>query len=131
MDIFQFAPNFAEGFHISLKEVGPTWVVDCSGVLDAPDACATVQPQLLALHRAVVSARIPSVCLHIQDVSYMNSSGIKSFMAWFLAANQSREHHYHIEVCYDPERRWQPISFQAMERLASKAVQLKPSLGRS
>lgn len=128
---FQFPPNLAEGFHISLQDAGPTWVVECSGVLDSPDASVTIQPHLLALHKAVVTAKIHSVRLDVQDLSYINSNGIKSFMAWFLAANHARDHRYGIEVTYDPDRRWQPVSFEAMERLAPKVVQLRPGPGRS
>ena len=126
MSSFQFPPNLASGFKINLKEAGETWIVECSGVLDTPDACAAVQPQLLALHHAAVVARIPTVRLEVQGVEYMNSSGLKSFMVWFLAANQSKDHRYGIEVSYDPDRTWQPISLRPMERLAPNVVHLKP-----
>lgn len=127
---FQFPVDLAEGFRISLRETGPTWVVECSGVLDSLDACAVLQPHLLAFHRAVVAEKVPHVRLHLQDVHYINSSGIKSFMTWLLAANQSREHRYGIEISYDPQKRWQPVSFQAMEKLAPRVVRLKTSPGQ-
>lgn len=126
MSAFQFPSNLASGFKISLKETGDTWTVECSGVLDSPDACAAVQPQLLALHHAAVVAKVALVRLEMHGVEYMNSSGLKSFMVWFLAANQSKEHRYGIEVSYDPDRTWQPISLRPMERLAPNVVHLKP-----
>jgi len=126
MSAFQFPSNLATGFKISLKESDETWIVECTGVLDTPDACAAVQPQLLNLHHAAVTAKVKVVRLEMHGVEYMNSSGLKSFMVWFLAANQVKEHRYAIEVSYDPDRAWQPISLRPMERLAPNVVQLKP-----
>ena len=63
--------------------------------------------------------------LDLASVEYMNSSGLKSFLAWFLTASQSKAHQYTIEVRYDPDRTWQQVSFRPMERLAPKVVRLK------
>lgn len=126
MSTFQFPANLASGFKITVKEAPDRWTVVCSGILDVPDACTAIQPQLLALHQALIDHKVPTVELEVQGVDYMNSSGLKSFMAWFLAANQAKDHPYAIEVAYDPERSWQPISLRPMERLAPRVVHLRP-----
>src|SRR5262249_31444503 len=99
-----FPADLASGFKISVKEAGDAWVVECSGVLDTPDACAAVQPQLLALHRAVVTAKIPTVKLEVQGVEYMNSSGLKSFIVWFLGAHLARGPRVRDGVALRPPR---------------------------
>jgi hypothetical protein len=126
---FEFTQSIPPGFHISVREEGATWFVECSGVLDTPDACSAVQPQLLMLHGALVAAQVSQVNLNLRGVEYMNSGGLKSFMAWFLSANQEQDRRYRIEVAYDPNRSWQPISLRPMERLAPKVVHLTPPPG--
>ncbi|MBI3184758.1 MAG: hypothetical protein HYZ28_21690 [Myxococcales bacterium] len=127
MGAFEFPETITPDFHIRSSESPGAWAVRCSGILDVPDAAAHVQPHLLGLHSAVVAAKIPLVRLDVTDVEYMNSSGLKSFMAWFLIASQSKDHQYTIEVGYDPHRSWQQVSLRPMERLAPKVVRLKPA----
>lgn len=123
---FEFTQRLPDGFHISVRDAGDAYAVDCWGVLDTPDACANLQPQLLLLHKAIVDQKIRKVRLNLQGVDYMNSGGLKSFMAWFITANQTQEHRYEIEVSYDPERSWQPISLRPMKRLAPAVILLTP-----
>ena len=101
----------------------------CSGILDAPNAAALLQPELLRLHSAVVESKVLVVELHLQAVEYINSSGLKSFMAWFLAAANAGDFRYTIEVVYDPTRSWQQLSLRPMERLAPRTVKLLPRGG--
>ena len=123
---FQFPPSLTPDFQITLNDGESRWRVKCSGILDAPNAAALVQPELLRLHAAVVAAKIPVVELQLAEVEYINSSGLKSFMAWFLAAANSGDFRYLIEVVYDPSRSWQQLSLRPMERLAPRTVKLLP-----
>lgn len=118
----QLTPDFA----VRVQQDDARWVVSCSGTLDTSDAAAQVQPALLKLHEAVVAAKIPVVRLEVDSVEYMNSSGLKSFMAWFLTASNVKQDRYLIEVIFDPSRSWQQLSFKPMERLAPNSVKLVP-----
>ena len=124
---FQFPANLTPDFRIALHPEGDRrWNVRCSGILDAPNAAALLQPELLRLHSAAIEARIPIIGLELEAVEYINSSGLKSFMAWFLAAANETEFRYTIEVTYDPSRSWQQLSLKPMERLAPRTVKLVP-----
>lgn len=105
------------------------WSVRCAGILDTHNASAVVQPELIKLHEAVRGAGVRHVELEVHDVEYMNSSGLKSFMVWFLAAANAREGRYQIDVVFDPGRSWQQLSFHPMERLAPNTVKLVPRAG--
>jgi hypothetical protein len=123
------APEFPDpltpNFTVSLTQADGKWVLHCEGFLEVAEAAQILQPRLLELHRAVLEAKIPLVRVDIQAVEYMNSSGLKSFMAWFLAAaNASSDVKYIIEVGYDPRRKWQQTSLRPMERLAPETVRL-------
>lgn len=121
---FQFPDHLTPDFSLSLKEEPTRWVVQCKGVLDVPNAAQRVQPELLKLHAAAIAAKVGLVRLDLKQVEYMNSSGLKSFMAWFLTAANAKDCTYTIEVGYDPERSWQQMSLRPMERLAPKTVKL-------
>lgn len=120
---FDFPTDLPIDFRVSLAERADRWEVTCSGTLDLLES-TVVQPHLIRLHEAVLEAKVPVVGLHFEDVDYMNSSGLKSFMVWFLAAFHAKAHRYRIEVTYDPERSWQSVSLNPMERLAPATVKL-------
>lgn len=121
----QLTPDFAA----RLEQAADHWNLTLTGTLDVADAAARVQPELLRLHDAALAAKVPRVTLAVQHVEYMNSSGLKAFMAWFLAASNTRTNRYTIEVAYDPNKSWQQLSFRPMERLAPNTVKLIPAAG--
>jgi hypothetical protein len=121
---FQFPASLTPDFRITLQEGDRRWNVHCSGILDAANAAALLQPELLRLHAAAIEAKIPVIGLALESVEYINSSGLKSFMAWFLAAANESDFRYTIEVTYDPSRSWQQLSLNPMERLAPRTVKL-------
>ncbi len=121
---FAFKPDLTPDFRISLEERPDRWVISCTGILDVANAAAVLQPELLRLHAAAIAAKLERVEVRLQDAEYMNSSGLKAFMAWFLTAANEKQGKYRIEVHVDPARSWQHTSFRPMERLAPNTVTL-------
>jgi hypothetical protein len=118
--------NLLPGFNLQVASEGAQFIAHCSGVLDGEDAAAKVQPELMKLHDAIVASRAHAVRLELQDVSYMNSNGIKAFATWFLKAEGSREHAYAIDLVYDPKISWQRWSVGALQVLTPRALRLIP-----
>lgn len=123
---FKLTEQLTADFRLAFDPAADGWRVVANGTLDAADSAARVQPELLRLHGAAVEAKVAVVKLDVADVDYMNSSALKAFMAWFLAASNEKAHKYRIEVSFDPARSWQKLSFQPMERLAPDTVKLLP-----
>lgn len=121
---FKLATEVSREFHLSLAERDAAWVLRCAGILDSADAAAKLQPELLKLHQAVLAAGVQRVEVEVQEIEYMNSSALKSFMVWFLAAANDAPGRYVIELRFDPARSWQHMSFRPMERLAPNTVTL-------
>ena len=121
---FTFPRGVTADFDVELAQAPALWDVKCNGTLDVADAAAVLQPRLLQLHSAAMEAGVPVVRLHLENVEYINSSGLKAFMTWFLAASNAKDCKYTIEVVYDPERSWQMVSLRPMERLAPERVKL-------
>jgi hypothetical protein len=117
------------GFRTRLELEGDVCRIFCQGVLDGPpERTASLQPDLLRLHEALGEHRVKRVRLDVSPVEYMNSGGIKSFMAWFLRAERAPLPTYVIEVIYDPSRTWQQVSFAAMGRLVPRVLRTVPVL---
>jgi hypothetical protein len=102
------------------------WRIDCHGTIDQTDASTSVQPVLMQLHEELVQSGINRVEVDLAAVEYMNSSGLKGFIAWFLAAEYSNGGpRYAIELVYDPKKTWQAVSLTVMEKVAPRAVKVR------
>src|SRR3954466_5445962 len=117
MSGLQFRSDLIPGFKLTVEQQGKRAEIACSGSLDAADPMWRLQPELLHLHEQLVAAGVEHVRMDMQTVEYMNSSGIKCFMAWFLRVDQAKTS-YLIEVVYDPGVSWQYVSFTTMARIA-------------
>jgi anti-anti-sigma regulatory factor len=112
------------GFKTQLTTDGKFCAVHCSGTLDSPDSTTILQPKLLQLHEALVAEAFTLCRLDLSAVTYMNSSAIKCFMAWFLRAERAKVTAYIIEVVYDSQATWQYVSFTTMGRIAPKVLKM-------
>jgi hypothetical protein len=110
------------GFKTKVRVDAKNCTIVCSGVLDAPDSTSNLQPQLLRLHELLQGEQFKQVRLDLSAVTYMNSSAIKCFMAWFLKAERNKDTSYGIEVVYDPQATWQYVSFTTMGRIAPRVL---------
>jgi anti-anti-sigma factor len=116
---------------VKLSEDGEAVTLVCAGTLDANDSTAHLQPQLLALHEQLLAAGTKKVVLDVTGVSYMNSSGVKCFMTWFIKAERSKVPPYEIHIVFDPQRTWQYVSFTTMGRIAPKVLRTQSLAARS
>lgn len=123
MSGIQFPKDVVPGFDLQISEDGGKVHIVCSGSVDTLDPVSRLQPELLRLHATLLERRVTFVRLEMQNVEYMNSSGIKCFMAWFLKAEQAKGG-YSIEVIYDPEVTWQYVSFTTMGRIAPRVLRM-------
>lgn len=114
------------GFKTELTTEGTKCTIKCKGVLDGPDATTLLQPALLTMHDALLFGHFKTVVLDLSKVEYMNSSGIKCFMAWFLKAERAPNVAYTIEIVFEPKHTWQYVSFTTMGRIAPKVLRTVP-----
>ncbi len=110
------------GFTVHLASQGETCTFTCAGTLDTNDSTARLQPHLLAFHDQLLASGVKKVVLDVTQVSYMNSSGVKCFMTWFIKAERAKTPPYEIQIVFDPQRTWQYVSFTTMGRIAPKVL---------
>ncbi len=120
------ADEVAPGFSIRVHANTACWTVECSGTLSAEDAATRVQSRLLRIHDTLVAQRVGRVTLDMHDVEYMNSSGIKGLITWFLTVENSVPSPYAIDLLYDDRRRWQIVSFAALQRIVPDVLTARP-----
>lgn len=122
MSPVSFPEHPVPGFSVRLSAQGDTVTLACTGTLDSNDSTAHLQPHLLALHGQLLESGVKKVVLDVTQVSYMNSSGVKCFMTWFIKAERLKEPPYEIQIVFDPQRTWQYVSFTTMGRIAPKVL---------
>lgn len=113
------------GFIVRFAHEGETCRLVCSGTLDANDSTAHLQPHLLAFHDQLLANAVREVTVDVTGVAYMNSSGVKCFMTWFIKAERSKTPPYVIQIVFDPQRTWQYVSFTTMGRIAPKVLRIQ------
>ena len=126
-----FIAPLAQDFRVIVSALGAGVLrVTCSGRIDHPDASAIVQSELLRFHEELIRDGVERVEVDLQDVESMNSSGLKGFIAWFLAAESGSDGaHYEIHLIYDPEKTWQLVSLTVMEKVAPRSVRVRTMAG--
>lgn len=124
MSAVSLPPEPVPGFKTKLTCKGTECTLECSGALDGPDATTLLQPQLLLLHEALHKEKFTRVRLDVSQVTYMNSSAIKCFMAWFLKAERNKDTTYSIDVVFDAGITWQYVSFTTMGRIAPRVLKM-------
>ena len=113
------------GFKVRLTTSDDALTLTCTGTLDGNEATSQLQPHFLQLHEKLVAAGTKKVRLDVTAVDYMNSSGVKCFMTWFLKAERAQAP-YPIEIVFDPQRTWQYVAFTTMGRIAPKVLKTFP-----
>ena len=123
---YRFPEGLVPGFSVTVEGDPQHLKLVCGGTLDAREATTVVQTELLRLHESVVTDKVTDVAVDVRNVDYMNSSGIKAFLTWFLKAEGERRHRYKIDLTFDRGRSWQSVSCTAMGKIAHTVLRLQP-----
>jgi len=113
-----------QDFRLFASNAEGEWRVRFEGTLDMPNASALLQPALQQLHAAVLKSPAETVHLDVAPVEYINSSGLKAFMAYFLQVHHLKEHRYSLRVTYDRNKNWQTFSLVPMGMVTDPTVQV-------
>ena len=121
-----FPAGLFPDFDIHVLQGDGEVTVQLVGDLYADSAAKQLQPPLLAMHQALLKAKIARVRLDLRKLEYMNSSGIKALAAWILAAEQAADSGYRIELIFDPQSSWQERSLGALSAIAPRVTSRAP-----
>jgi hypothetical protein len=112
---------------IVADEGGETLVIRFSGRIDDADPGAFMDPTLEGIHVQIVASGLREVAADFTELSFLNSSGIKSLIKWIMRQTElDEEQKYKIKFLYSGRVTWQQTSLKALTYLAPKTVTTVP-----
>ncbi|HOS41061.1 MAG TPA: hypothetical protein PLG31_15120 [Spirochaetota bacterium] len=97
-----------------------------SGMMDVRDPSQEVLPYLLSIHQRIISGGFKRIRVDFSDLSFMNSSGIRSVISWVVKLNDlPAESRYRITIVHNPEITWQQSSLKVMQQLLPDHIELE------
>ena len=103
------------------------FVVKFSGVIDHVNPGEFLDPLLLQIHEAAIGQQVAQVSADFSELSFLNSSGIKSFVKWIMNQLQlDAAQRYRIQFLYSPAVTWQQSSLKALVVLSRGTISLNP-----
>lgn len=102
--------------HLLIRAVGFTIIL--SGIMDDKNPGAYLIPFLDKVHKDIMEKNISAIDIDIRDLAYINSSGIKDIINWFLKIeSQDNGPKYSITFLCSRESRWQGLSIAMIQKI--------------
>jgi len=91
------------------------------GTLSTPTAQTEFRRLLQDLHAQIVAARTATFAVNVQDLSFVNSSAIRTFVDWISRAAHAG---YTLAFKTSPSVTWHRLSFSVLKSLAPATVEI-------
>ena len=112
---------------ISVDDGGALMTIRFKGKIDDADPGVFMDPALEEIHGQIVASGLKEVNADFTELSFLNSSGIKSLIKWIMRQTElADEQKYKINFLYSSRVTWQQTSLKALTYLAPKTVVALP-----
>jgi hypothetical protein len=112
---------------ITVDEREGATVIRFAGNIDDANPGAFLDPTLEEIHQQVLAHRLKEVDADFTELSFLNSSGIKSLIKWIMRQTElPDDQKYKIRFVYSSRITWQQTSLKALTYLAPKTVVAVP-----
>lgn len=116
-----------DSFHLSCSMEKGLVFVKLKGKVDIPNPDEVLLPALLRLDRVLVESRAEEVAFNIEELDFINSSGIKVVLQLVMnILNRQESQQYKISFYHNPESKYQKKSFNAISFLAPTLISFVP-----
>jgi hypothetical protein len=117
-------PLHLEGFQI---EAEPPARVKLSGMIASREPDAAIASYIRRIHEAIVLDKLPRLDVDIREVTFVNSSGLRVFVDWALAARggDAGKPAYRIRFTTDNKITWQRMSLVALQSIAEDVIEIE------
>jgi hypothetical protein len=95
-----------------------------AGTLSTPTSQTEFRRLLQDLHAQIVAARTESFAVNVQDLSFVSSSAIRTFVDWISRAAHAG---YTLAFKTNPSVTWHRLSFSVLKSLAPATVEIVES----
>lgn len=101
-------------------------VIKLKGEIDIPYPDKIMRPFFEEIHQMVLAEKIMAVKVNVQDLTFMNSSGIKEIMTWVLKQKILPDRQkYRIVFQCNPTIGWHEISFTSIMWLNKEYIAIE------
>lgn len=98
-------------------------IVNLGGVLDMEDPGVLLDPIWDKLHQIALEKKFETITLDVTQLSFLNSSGIKSLARWVLRLSQCpADQRYKVVIQQNPNITWQKTSLVTLTYAAPGVV---------
>lgn len=112
---------------IAVDEGDGKMVIRFKGKIDDADPGIFMDPTLEEIHQQIVAHGLNEVNADFTELSFLNSSGIKSLIKWIMRQTElAEDQKYKINFLYSSRITWQQTSLKALTYLAPKTVVAMP-----
>ncbi len=111
-----------DGFRIEPEASTGTIAVKLAGNCDS-QATSLLDVFLTTIHEQAVATGVKTISLHCEDLYFMNSASLKSFVTWLTKAKVlPAPQRYQVTIRTNRNLAWQSRSFGAIQRSAPEVL---------
>ena len=112
---------------IAVEDGDTVLTIKFKGKIDDADPGVFMDPTLEEIHQQIVAHALREVNADFTELSFLNSSGIKSLIKWIMRQTElADDQKYKINFLYSSRVTWQQTSLKALTYLAPKTVVALP-----
>lgn len=98
-------------------------LISISGEIDMRDPAKSILPYLIRIHEAAITRDIKIIDIDVRELSYVNSSGIKTIISWLmLSKNIADNKRYHVRIIQNSDIPWQESTFPVIQKLFPELI---------
>jgi hypothetical protein len=106
-------------------EFVPPNVLKLKGVMARKEPSADVAKLFKHLHRDAVDRRLPTFCVDVTGLTFVNSSSIRLFIDWAVWVKDETAHRYLLTFRTNRQITWQTTAFAALSSLMKEVVSVE------
>jgi hypothetical protein len=126
MNKLNIEPIVEERIKIDVSDVAGGLAIKFAGDIDMEDPGIILDPLFDKVHDGMISLNLKEVRADFTDLSFLNSSGIKSVAKWIMKLSDlSSDAKYLIKIIHNKDITWQVTSLPTLTFLVPGGVKIE------
>lgn len=118
MNKLNIDPLEVEKTKLVIQDIEDSILLVVSGEIDMRDPSIFILPYLLNIHEAVIAGGIKTISVDFSNLSYVNSSGIKTIISWLMKSKDvPNGKGYKVKIIQNSDIAWQESTFPVIMKL--------------
>ena len=126
MNRLSLAPLVQDKLRVEVTDSASGLLVQFTGSIDMEAPGLILDPLFSQLHEGMVAEKIPFIVADFQQLTFLNSSGIKAIARWIMKlAMLPASQRYQIRLTHNKSLAWQVTSLPTLAFLVPGAVKVE------